>query len=346
MSLNYSVAHIPSFDVPCTVEPVPVSESERHAAFERINGWLKNNNAILVAHYYTDPLVQALAEYTGGFIGDSLAMADYGRRAAADTLIVAGVRFMGETAKILSPEKTILMPDENATCSLDLGCPAEQFAKFRALHKERVVVVYANTAAAVKAQADWVVTSSNAQAIVRHLDAQGHRILWAPDRHLGAYLQKQTAADMVLWQGACVVHDEYRAEALADLKMQHPGALVLAHPESPAAVLALADVVGSTTTLLNASINSPQSTCIVATDRGIFYKMQQASPHKQFIEAPTGGNGATCKSCGHCPWMAMNTLEKLEQACKNASPEIQLDPSIIARARLPLERMLDFSNNQ
>lgn len=317
---------------------------------ERLAGCLRARDAVLIAHYYTDPEIQALADYSGGFVGDSLAMAQFGCRSPATTLVVAGVRFMGETAKILNPEKTVLMPTLAATCSLDIGCPAEAFAAFCAQHPERTVVVYANTSAAVKAQADWVVTSSNAVEIIDHLDANGETILWAPDRFLGAYVQKQTGADMVLWNGACIVHEEYQVESLKDLIQRYPDAGVLVHPESPPGVVALADVVGSTSRLLAASRDLPHSVFIVATDRGIFYKMQQLSPHKTFIEAPTAGHGATCQSCGHCPWMAMNTLHALEIALtrahenKVAEHAITLPAELIARARIPLQRMLDFSS--
>ncbi|MBU2068898.1 MAG: quinolinate synthase NadA, partial [Gammaproteobacteria bacterium] len=256
----------------------------------------------------------------------------------------AGVKFMGETAKILTPEKTVLMPTLEATCSLDLGCPADEFSAFCDAHPDRVVVVYANTSAAVKARADWVVTSSIALDVIEHLDSEGKKILWGPDKHLGAYVQKQTGADMLLWQGACIVHDEFKANALVELKKQYPNAAVLVHPESPAAVVDLADAVGSTSQLIKASQTMPNDTFIVATDKGIFYKMQQAMPDKTFIEAPTGGNGATCRSCAHCPWMAMNGLKAIEEALTDASGhEIFVDATLRERALLPLDRMLSFA---
>lgn len=345
MSREHRSLSLPSFDVPLTKSPQVKPPAEREAQMARIAELLRVHHAVLVAHYYTDPDLQALADYTGGFIGDSLAMAQFGLQSAASVLMVAGVRFMGETAKILSPEKTVLMPTLEATCSLDLSCPAPLFAEFCREHADRTVVVYANTSAAVKALADWVVTSANAVKIVEHLADQGKKILWASDRYLGDYIRQQTGADMLLWQGACIVHEEYKAQALRDLKQAHPEAAVLVHPESPAAVIALADVVGSTTVLLNATRELPQQTFIVATDRGIFYKMQQASPHKTFIEAPTAGHGATCRSCGHCPWMAMNTLDQLEQSLLQRTNEIIVDTTILARARLPLQRMLDFSRS-
>ena len=315
---------------------------------KRITDALRALDATLVAHYYVDGALQDLAEATGGCVGDSLEMARFGRDSAAQTLVVAGVRFMGETAKILSPDKRILMPTLEATCSLDLGCPAEAFDAFCSEHADRTVVVYANTSAAVKARADWVATSSTGLELIRHLHAQGEKILWAPDVHLGHYLQEQTGADMLLWNGSCIVHDEFKAVELDLLRHEYPGAQVLVHPESPAAVIALADVVGSTTQLLRAAQNSPADTFIVATDNGILHKMRQAQPGKRFLEAPTAGTGATCKSCAHCPWMAMNTLESmalsLEAALHGADgQEIHVDPALGLRARQPIDRMLAFA---
>ncbi len=331
------------FVVPATTSSNILEASQRDARLAYLTDLLKAHQAVLIAHYYTDADVQMLADRSGGFIGDSLAMAQFGVQHPATTLVVAGVRFMGETAKILSPEKRVLMPTLEATCSLDLGCPAPQFAEFCDQHSERTVVVYANTSAAVKARADWVVTSSNALKIVDHLDAQGQKILWAPDRYLGSYIQKETGADMLLWQGACVVHEEFKAQGLKQLKAQYPDAAVLVHPESPADVVALADVVGSTSHLLAASQTLQNEQFIVATDRGLFYKMQQASPNKIFLEAPTAGQGATCRSCAHCPWMAMNSLQTLEQSLVAGLNEIHVASNIIERARIPLQRMLQFS---
>ncbi|HAT40538.1 MAG TPA: quinolinate synthase [Rheinheimera sp.] len=325
-------------------KPAPLSVSEKQAYKDRIKALLKAKDAVLVAHYYTDPEIQALAEETGGCVSDSLEMARFGNQHSAKTLIVAGVKFMGETAKILNPEKTVLMPTLEATCSLDLGCPADEFSAFCDAHPDRVVVVYANTSAAVKARADWVVTSSIALDVVEHLDSEGKKILWGPDRHLGAYVQKQTGADMVLWQGACIVHDEFKAKALVELKKQYPNAAVLVHPESPASVVELADAVGSTSQLIKASQTLPNDMFIVATDRGIFYKMQQAMPNKTFVEAPTGGNGATCRSCAHCPWMAMNGLQAIEQALTDTQGhEIFVDAALREQALVPLNRMLGFA---
>jgi quinolinate synthase len=325
-------------------KPVALTADDKLAYKARIKALLQQKDAVLVAHYYTDPEIQALAEETGGCVSDSLEMARFGNQHSAKTLIVAGVKFMGETAKILNPEKTVLMPTLDATCSLDLGCPADAFSAYCDAHPDRVVVVYANTSAAVKARADWVVTSSIAVDVIEHLDSEGKKILWGPDRHLGAYVQSQTGADMVLWQGACIVHDEFKANALIELKKQYPEAAVLVHPESPANVVALADAVGSTSQLIKASQTMANSTFIVATDRGIFYKMQQAMPGKTFIEAPTGGNGATCRSCAHCPWMAMNGLQAIEAALTDAQGhEIFVDAQLREQALIPLNRMLGFA---
>lgn len=334
--------------VPSTQEAwarVPAEPSAEHRAdlMRECRELLVREKAALVAHYYVHSDLQDLAQETGGLVADSLEMARFGARHAASTLVVAGVRFMGETAKMLSMDKRVLMPDLDATCSLDIGCPAPAFAAFCDAHPERKVVVYANTSAAVKARADWVVTSSCALDIVRDLHARGEKILWAPDKHLGAYIQRETGADMLLWQGACIVHDEFKALELELLKAGHPEARVLVHPESPAAVIALADVVGSTSQILKAARTMPASTFIVATDAGMFHALEQQNPGKCFIAAPTAGDGATCKSCAHCPWMAMNSLEGLAHALRTGSGEIHLDAGVAERARLPVQRMLDFT---
>ena len=307
---------------------------------------LKAHNAVLVAHYYTDPEVQALAEETGGCVADSLEMARFGKEHPADTLIVAGVKFMGETAKILTPEKRVIMPTLEATCSLDIGCDAKAFSEFCDEHPDRTVVVYANTSAAVKARADWVVTSSIAVDLVDHLDKKGEKLIWAPDKHLGGYVKKVTGADMVLWQGSCIVHEEFKARGVEDLKAKHPGAKILVHPESPESVVDLADVVGSTSQLIRAAQTSDSKEFIVATDQGIFYKMQSLCPDKTFHIAPTAGSGATCRSCANCPWMAMNSLKRLSEAFEQTDNEIFVDPALGERAMLPLQRMLDFSTGQ
>ncbi len=323
--------------------PEAPTPDEREKMKARIKQLLKQKQAVLVAHYYVDADLQDLAEETGGCVSDSLEMARFGRDHAAQTLIVAGVRFMGETAKILSPEKRILMPDLDATCSLDLGCPTDEFAAFCDAHPDRTVVVYANTSAAVKARADWMVTSSIGLDIVEHLHAQGKKILWAPDKHLGSYIQKKTGADMLLWQGSCLVHDEFKGIELALLRAEHPQAKILVHPESPAAVVEQADVVGSTSQLISAAQNLDATEFIVATDNGILHKMRMAAPGKQFYDAPTAGNSATCKSCAHCPWMAMNGLRNLLDVLETGNNEIHVDGTVRTKAVVCIDRMLDFA---
>ena len=315
---------------------------EIRAHKKRILRLLKKHNASIVAHYYTDDAIQELAEESGGVVSDSLEMARFGARSDATTLIVAGVKFMGETAKILSPEKRILMPTLEATCSLDLGCPPDSFKRFCESFPDHIVVVYANTSAEIKAMADWVVTSSIGLKVVEFLMEGGKPIIWAPDKFLGSYINKQTGANMRLWNGSCVVHEEFKANGLKAIKSVHPDAAVLVHPESPPGVIELADVVGSTTQIIRAAIDLPNTKFIVATDTGIFHKMRTLAPGKTFIEAPTGGNGATCRSCAHCPWMGMNTLANLENTLLQGLNEINVQEDIREKAMVPLQRMLDF----
>ena len=313
---------------------------------DAIKAELKSKNAVLIAHYYTDPSIQELAEETGGTVSDSLEMARFGNNHEAETLVIAGVKFMGETAKILTPEKRVLMPTLEATCSLDVGCPVEKFSKFCDEHPDRTVVVYANTSAAVKARADWVVTSSIALEVIDYLDAKGEKILWAPDKYLGDYVQKQTGADMLLWDGSCIVHEEFKSKGILDLKNVYPDAAVLVHPESPASVISVADVAGSTSQLIEAAKVLPNQQLIVATDQGIFFKMQQAVPHKDLIVAPTGGSGATCRSCASCPWMGMNSLDNLLLCIKQGLNEVTVDPQISFLAKRSLDRMMNFKREQ
>lgn len=313
--------------------------------YNRVKQLLKEKDATLIAHFYTNPEIQRLADETGGFVGDSLAMAEYGAKCVSKSLVIAGVKFMGETAKIFTPEKTILMPTLNANCSLDLCCPVLEFVKFCHEHPERTVVVYCNTSAEIKALADWVVTSRNAIEIVKHLHQKGEKIIWATDRYLGGYIQRQTGADMLLWQGSCIVHEKFKAKGILKLKSLYPDAAVLVHPESPATVTRLADIVGSTSELLEASESLSNKIFIVATDGGILYKMQQKSPDKTFIIAPTSGNGATCKSCAYCPWMAMNTVARVESALLNNEDEVIIADKIMQKALAPLQKMLDFTKD-
>ena len=325
-------------------EQKQLTPEQEQSLKNQIKARLQEENAVIVAHYYTSPAIQALAEESGGCVSDSLEMARFGHDHPASTLVVAGVKFMGETAKILTPQKRVLMPTLEATCSLDLGCPIDEFSAFCDQHPERKIVVYANTSAAVKARADWVVTSSIAIDVVEHLTEQGEKILWAPDQYLGDYVKRQTGADMLMWDGACIVHEEFKARGIADLKRVYPDAAVLVHPESPAAVVDLADRVGSTTQIIRAASEMNNRRFIVATDQGIFYKLQQQAPEKEFIIAPTAGEGASCRSCAQCPWMAMNDLETLAQVFERADNEISVDPAIGEQAMIPLRRMLDFAS--
>ncbi|MGB2680421.1 MAG: quinolinate synthase NadA [Candidatus Competibacter sp.] len=329
---------------PTVVEALDAAERERLTA--KIKRLLIEQDATLVAHYYTSPELQELADATGGYVSDSLDMARFGTECKSSTLVVAGVRFMGETAKILNPEKRVLMPELKAECSLDLGCPADEFAAFCDQHSDRTVVVYANTSAAVKARSDWVATSGIALELVRHLAERGEKLIWAPDRHLGAYIQHETGADMLLWGAACVVHEAFKAEGLRKLRAEHPDAKVLVHPESPMEVIAQADFVGSTTGLIEAARKLPARKFIVATDNGLFHKMKQVAPDKMFLEAPVAGKGATCVSCAHCPWMAMNGLRNLARALETGANEIHIDEAIRERAALPIRRLLEFAKQR
>ncbi|MDD9857963.1 MAG: quinolinate synthase NadA [Gammaproteobacteria bacterium] len=319
-----------------------LDEAQTRALAASIRRKLKEQNAVLVAHYYVDGALQDLADQTGGCVSDSLEMARFGYRHEAATVIVAGVRFMGETAKILSPKKRILMVETEAECSLDLACPADAFSAFCDRHAGRTVVVYANTSAAVKARADWVVTSSIALKVVAHLHEKGEKIIWAPDKYLGDYVQRITGADMLCWQGSCVVHEEFKAAALQGLMKQHPAAKVLVHPESPQDVIALADVVGSTSQIIRAAARLDATEFIVATESGIFHKMKEAAPGKTFLAAPTAGEGATCESCAMCPWMKMNDLQRLDEVLTRGHHEIRIDPEIRGKAERAIRRMVDF----
>jgi quinolinate synthase len=335
--------HLPALTIPPHPEWPELSPEDEQKMKRRIAALLKEQNGVLVAHYYTDARLQDLAEETGGCVADSLEMARFGSEHPADTLVVAGVRFMGETAKILSNDKRVLMPDLNATCSLDENCPIEDFSRFCDTYPEHTVVVYANTSAEVKARSDWVVTSGIALPIVKHLAKQGKKIIWAPDRYLGSYVQKETGADMVLWPGSCIVHEEFRSLALQRLRQRYPEAATLVHPESPEAVISQADVVGSTTALIKAVAALPNDTFIVATDKRIFNKMRQLAPGKRLLEAPTEGEGATCQSCARCPWMGMNSLQSLLTVLETGANEIEVSADLAARARIPIQRMLDFA---
>ena len=306
---------------------------------------LLKNNAKIIAHYYVDEQVQRLAEDTGGFVGDSLEMARYGSKQKETTLIVAGVKFMGETAKILNPNKKVLMLDIEATCSLDTGCDYAEFKEFCDTHNDRDVVVYANTSAKVKSISDWVVTSSIAVPLIEHLTSLGKKLIWAPDKYLGNYVIDTTGADMLLWDGSCIVHEEYKTIELKNMIAKHPDCDVLVHPESPRSIIQLANTVGSTTRLIEASKASKKKYIIVATEKGILYQMKKFSPNKIFLEAPTEGEGATCKSCGRCPWMNLNIVQKLLDVFNAKTNEIILSRDIINKAKKPIDRMINFNLN-
>ena len=322
-----------------------LDEIERINLKEKIKKQLVRQNAVIVSHYYTDADLQLLADETGGCVSDSLDMARFGHESKAKTLIVCGVKFMGETAKILNPEKRILMPDLNANCSLDIGCPIDEFSKFCDEHPEHIVVVYANTSAEVKARADWMVTSGSAVDVIKHLTSNNKKIIWAPDKYLGDYVQKESGADMLIWQGSCIVHEEFKGKELKSLRENNPKAKVLVHPESPSSVIAQADMVGSTTAIINAVTEMDAKKFIVATDKGIFHKMKEAAKNKILIEAPTAGKGATCISCAHCPWMAMNSLKKLLYVLETGENEIFVGKDIINNAKGSIEKLLKFTNN-
>ena len=322
-----------------------LDEIERINLKEKIKKELVRQNAVIVSHYYTDADLQLLADETGGCVSDSLDMARFGHESKAKTLIVCGVKFMGETAKILNPEKRILMPDLNANCSLDIGCPIDEFSKFCDEHPEHIVVVYANTSAEVKARADWMVTSGSAVDVIKHLTSNNKKIIWAPDKYLGDYVQKESGADMLIWQGSCIVHEEFKGKELKSLRKKNPKAKVLVHPESPSSVIAQADMVGSTTAIINAVTEMDAKKFIVATDKGIFHKMKEAAKNKILIEAPTAGKGATCISCAHCPWMAMNSLKKLLYVLETGENEIFVGKDIINNAKGSIEKLLKFTDN-
>ncbi len=347
MSAHIISPVIPEYPVPVTAQIESLNPhynaEKKQQIIEQIKQLLKEQDAVLVAHYYVDEDLQRLAEQTGGYISDSLDMAKFGNAHSAKTLIVAGVRFMGETAKILTPEKRVLMPTLEADCSLDLSCPIEEFAPFCDQYPDHTVVVYANTSAEVKARADYVVTSGIAVDLVRWLGEQGKKVLWAPDKHLGHYIEKVTGVEMVRWQGSCIVHDEFKNRSLGELAEKYPDAGILVHPESPENIIAMADSVGSTTQIINAAKTMPNKQFIVATDKAIFYKMKQAAPDKEFIAAPTHGEGATCSSCAHCPWMAMNGLHNLLQVLKTGNNEIFVDEAVRVKALQSTQRMLDFA---
>ena len=302
--------------------------------FDEIEKLKKEKNAVILAHYYQEPDIQDIADY----IGDSLGLSQQAAKTDADVIVFAGVHFMAETAKILSPEKKVLLPDLKAGCSLSDSCPPHLFAKFKEKYPDHLVITYVNCSAELKAISDIVCTSSNAVQIVESLPAD-QKIIFGPDKNLGSYVAKKTGRDLVLWNGACMVHEIFSIQRINKLKEQHPGAKFIAHPECEDVVLRMADYIGSTTGLLKYTIENPAKEFIVATESGIIHQMEKANPNKVFIPAPPDNNCA----CNDCPHMKRNTLEKLYLCIKNGLPEIEIPMDVINRARLPIERMLDIS---
>ena len=295
----------------------------------------RKRNAVILAHYYQAPEIQDLAD----FVGDSL---DLSRKAAstdADVIAFCGVRFMAETAKILSPEKIVVLPDMDAGCSLEDSCPPDRFHAFREAHPDHIALTYINCSAAVKALSDIIVTSSSAETILAQLPAD-QKIIFGPDKNLGAYLARKTGREMLLWPGVCIVHEAFSETELLKLKARHPGAPVLAHPECPGHILDHADVVGSTKAILDFALASPSPTMIVATEPHIIHQMEKAAPHKSFIGAP--GADGNC-NCNMCPYMALNTIEKLYVALRDLAPRVELDEDLRLAAKKPLERMLEMA---
>ena len=295
----------------------------------------KDKNAVIMAHYYTEPEIQDIAD----FVGDSLALAQKAATTDADIIVMCGVHFMGETNKILCPDKKVLVPDASATCSLAESCPAEEFAKFVADHPGHTVISYVNTTAATKAVTDVVVTSSNARQIVESFP-KDTPMIFGPDRNLGGYINSITGRNMVLWNGACHVHEKFSLEKIIELKAAHPQAKILVHPECPAPIVKIADKVGSTAALLKYSISDSATEFIVATESGILHEMQKSCPSKTFIPAPP--NDSTC-GCNECSYMKLITMEKLYNCLKNESPEINVDPQIAKKAIRPINKMLEIS---
>ena len=299
-----------------------------------INRLKKERNAVILAHYYQNADIQDIADY----IGDSLGLAQEAQKTKSDIILFAGVHFMAETAKILNPDKKVLIPDLKAGCSLADSCPPNEFAAFKVKHPDHIVITYINCTADIKALSDIICTSSNAVQIIESLPVD-QKIIFAPDKNLGAYINKKTGRNMVLWDGACMVHEIFSLEKLIKLKIQHPKALVLAHPECEAPILEQADFIGSTTAILNYSKKSEQKEFIVVTETGILHQMQKNSPDKSFIPAPPNNNCA----CNDCPYMKLNTLEKIYVALKHEQPELLMGNEMIEKAKKPILKMLELS---
>jgi quinolinate synthase len=295
----------------------------------------KERNAVILAHYYQESEIQDVAD----FIGDSLQLSQQAAKTNADVICFAGVHFMAETAKILSPQKIVVLPDLEAGCSLADGCPADKFAAWKSMHTNSVVVSYINCSAEVKALSDYICTSSNAEKIVRAAAATGKNVLFAPDKNLGAYIVKKTGIPMTMWQGACIVHETFSERKLIGLKTRYPNAKILAHPECEAPILKMADFIGSTTGILKFAVESPDTEFIIATESGILHQMQKAAPHKTFIPAPPEANCA----CNECPYMRKNTLEKVYLALRDLEPQINMSEDLMNRARVSINRMMELS---
>lgn len=302
--------------------------------FAEIEKLKKEKNAVLLAHYYQDSDIQDVADY----IGDSLGLAQQAEKTSADLILFAGVHFMAETAKILNPNKKVVLPDLNAGCSLSDSCPPEDFAKFKAQYPDHKVVSYVNCSAGIKALSDVIVTSSNAETIVNSFP-KDQPLIFAPDKNLGRYINMKTGRDMILWDGSCMVHEVFSHKRIVELKMQYPDAEIIAHPECEAHILEMANFIGSTTALLKYAVNSPCQSFIVVTESGILHQMQKDAPHKHFIPAPSNG---TC-ACNSCPHMKLNTLEKIYICLKYETPEIIMDETLRQQALLPIRRMLEIS---
>lgn len=303
--------------------------------FAEIQRLKRARNAVILAHYYQEPDIQDIAD----FLGDSLALARQAQKTSADVIVLCGVHFMAETAKILNPEKRVLVPDLEAGCSLADSCPAAALAQWKAEHPDHIVVTYVNTTAAVKALSDYVCTSSNAKAVIDSIPKH-QRILFAPDVHLGRWLIQETGRDMSLWQGSCIVHETFAERHVLKLLAQHPAAELIAHPECNEGVLRHAHFVGSTTQLLQRTQTSPASTFIVATEQGILHQMSKASPHKRFVPAAPEAEGDVACGCSTCPFMKLNTLEKVYLCLRDLAPEVTLDEGLRQRALAPIERMV------
>ena len=311
---------------------------EKKEYIDKIKSLAREKNAVIFAHYYTRPEIQEIAD----FIGDSLALAQQATRVQADILVMCGVHFMGETMKILCPDKKVLIPEPAAGCSLADSCKAEDLAAFKAQHPDHMVVSYVNTTAEVKALTDVVVTSSNAKKIVDQLPKDA-KIIFGPDHNLGSYINSVTGRDMLLWNGACHVHSRFSLEALLQLKKENPGVEVLAHPECKGPILAQSDVIGSTKALLEHTINSPAKRFIIATESGILFEMQRACPDKEFIPVPPEVTEGVGCSCNECEYMRMNTLEKVYNCLLHESPEIQVPKETAEKAISSIQRMLEMS---